>query len=128
METKNFEFQKWAVYQESIEFVRESSQLCGKLPKDGNRSIVDQLRRASQSVPLNIAEGSARYTRPDKVNFFRVARGSVFECVAILDVLGVLARVLEGDLDRLYERLALIGKMLSGFIRYIENETPEKAH
>ena len=35
---------------------------------------------------LNIAEGSGRFTKPDKRNFYIFARGSVFECVAIFDI------------------------------------------
>jgi four helix bundle protein len=51
------------------------------------RYVNDQLGRASYSVVLNIAEGSAKLTKPDRRNFFTISRASVFECVAILDIL-----------------------------------------
>jgi len=127
MSSKHFEFQSWPVYREAIVLTKECFQFCGKVPKDGARSLVDQLRRASQSVPLNIAEGSARYTRADKINFLRIARGSVFECVAIFDVFGGLYPGLNCDFDVIGERLNALGKMLSGLIRYIETHRPEKA-
>jgi four helix bundle protein len=120
-ETGRFEFQKWPVYRQSIEVVRASHQICARLPKQGVRSIADQLRRASESIPLNIAEGSARYTRADKVNFFRIARGSVFECAAIVDVLRTMDLDLDAELNSLEQNLVNIGKMMSGFIRYLEN-------
>lgn len=47
----------------------------------------DQLFRASLSIPLNIAEGSGRFSNKDRKNFFIIARSSVFECVAIVDIL-----------------------------------------
>jgi len=47
----------------------------------------DQLSRASFSIILNIAEGSGRFSKKDRQNFFVITRSSVFECVAILDVL-----------------------------------------
>jgi len=56
------------------------------LPNTGNQSLGDQFRRASQSIALNIAEGSSRTTVKDKINIVRVSKGSVFECAAIIDL------------------------------------------
>ncbi len=120
-ESGRFEFQNWPVYQKSLEFVAEAYQLCSELPKDSATGLRDQLRRASQSIPLNIAEGSSRYSARDKANFFRIARGSVFECVAILDVAKRLS--FEGqDLGDHFKHLETIGRMLSRLINYIEGE------
>jgi four helix bundle protein len=62
---------------------------CKKLIKEYklNRTEKDQLHRASFSVPLNIAEGSGKFSKPDRKNYFITARASVFECVAIVDIL-----------------------------------------
>lgn len=105
---------------------RDCFLLCSRFPKEGTKSAIDQLRRASQSVGLNIAEGSARYSKADKVNFMRIARGSVFECAAVLDLLEGLPLGVEAELPKIRERLVLMGKMLSGFIRYLETQEPKK--
>jgi four helix bundle protein len=49
--------------------------------------VKDQLGRASFSIVLNIAEGSGKFSKPDRRNYFTTSRGSVFECVAVLDIL-----------------------------------------
>jgi len=53
------------------------------------RHARDQLVRASQSIPLNIAEGNGKLPSPDRLKSLRIALGSVLECGAILDVLRV---------------------------------------
>jgi four helix bundle protein len=47
----------------------------------------DQLRRASLSCVLNIAEGAGQRSRPQKRNLYGIARGSAMECAALVDVL-----------------------------------------
>ena len=80
-----FEFQKLEVYKKAKEFHTDTNQLITAIKP--NKTVKDQLSRASFSIVLNLAEGSGRFSKPDRRNFFVIARGSVFECVAILDVL-----------------------------------------
>lgn len=80
-----FDFQKLEVYIKARDFHISCKSILNKNKHE--RYVKDQLGRASYSVVLNIAEGSAKQTKPDRKNFFTIARGSVFECVAILDIL-----------------------------------------
>ncbi len=80
-----FYFEKLDVYRCSITFVGMAVSLSETIPK-GYGAISDQLRRAALSVPLNIAEGSAK-TGQERYRFYKIARGSALECAAILDVL-----------------------------------------
>ena len=80
-----FDHEKLIAYQRSIQFVAWASPLLEKLP--AKLAVSDQLDRASTSVPLNIAEGNAKYTAPDRCRYFDTARGSALECAACLDVL-----------------------------------------
>ncbi len=81
--------EKLDVYQCSIEFLALSVQVIETLPK-GYSALVDQLKRASWSIPLNIAEGCGKNSLPDKQRFYAFARGSAMECATILDVLNML--------------------------------------
>jgi four helix bundle protein len=51
------------------------------------RYAKDQLGRASLSILLNIAEGSAKFSNRDRKNFYTTARGSAFECAALVSFL-----------------------------------------
>jgi four helix bundle protein len=76
-----FDFEKLQVYQKSKSFYSETTTLISKSSLD--KIIANQLRRASLSIPLNIAEGTGRNTKADQKNFYVIARGSVFECINI---------------------------------------------
>ena len=110
-----FDFQKLDVYQKAKKLCVEitSTQREMKFDKVTN----DQLRRASFSIMLNIAEGSSRFSNKDRKNFFVVARGSAFECVAILEYL-VENKEINSKLFVAYEKkLDEISRMLFGLIR-----------
>jgi four helix bundle protein len=70
-----------------------------------------QLGRASLSIMLKIAEGSAKFTSRDRRNFFITARGSVFECSSLVKFLhqeGELAQELSDDLCSAFDEISRI--------------------
>lgn len=107
--------EKLDVYQLALGYVRwvflKSELLSGSL-----RHARDQWLRASQSVPLNIAEGNGKSSQADRRRFFEIARGSVFECAALQDVLVVCKALSEEEsrsqkvnLDRMAKILSKLG-------------------
>ncbi|MFC2089151.1 four helix bundle protein [Bacteroidota bacterium] len=80
-----FDFEKLDVYKKAKAFNSDIRQFLKEAKLDPTTN--DQLRRASFSIVLNLAEGSGRFSKADRRNFFVIARSSIFECVAILDVL-----------------------------------------
>jgi four helix bundle protein len=80
------EHERLDVYRAALEFVPLALSL---VPRQGERVMLDQLERASQSIVLNIAEGAGRHARGEKRRFYEIAKGSALECAAILDVLRV---------------------------------------
>lgn len=76
--------QGFHVYGAALGLVKALGPLLDEV-RSGDRDLADQLRRASASVVLNIAEGSGRRGR-DRVHFFRIALGSAREVQAALDV------------------------------------------
>jgi four helix bundle protein len=78
-------FEKLQVYQKAISFADSVCTLTRELPR-GYFFLSDQLNRAALSIAANIAEGNGRFTKADRRNFFGIARGSVQECVPLLEV------------------------------------------
>ena len=115
-----FDFENLEVYKKAKAFnsiIRRTILIPGSL----DAATKNQLRRAALSIVLNIAEGSSRFSKPDRRNFCVIARGSVFECVAIFDVLkddGVLPIDL---FENLYKQAEEISKMLFAMIRNLES-------
>jgi four helix bundle protein len=109
-------FQRLEVYQRSIEFLALAIEIIAELPAKGHADIADQLRRAAQSQPLNIAEGAGRTSRPDVAKHYAIARGSAMECAAILDVMQIQQTIKPQRYDRGVDLLTSVVAMLTKMI------------
>ncbi|NBC83261.1 MAG: four helix bundle protein [Bacteroidetes bacterium] len=113
-----FDFEKLEVYKKAKSYNRSVSDFLAKDTVD--KVTYDQLKRASFSIMLNIAEGAGRFTNKDKRNFYVIARGSVFECVAIFDFLNDEHKIDEFFFNDFYKALEEISKMLFALIKSLE--------
>jgi four helix bundle protein len=113
-----FDFEKLGVYAKAKKFNKTITSFLANTKID--RNTHDQLKRASFSIMLNIAEGSGRFTRPDKRNFYIISRGSAFECVAILDYLKDMEIIDETEFKEFYAQLEEISKMLFALIKQLQ--------
>src|SRR5919112_1243759 len=105
-------FRSLVAYRLSAELADEL-HLTVKRWSDYDRATVGmQLVRAADSVHANIAEGAGRWTKTDRRNFLRIARGSLYETeswIARAHARGLLA-------DDYEDRLAEIARTLNGLI------------
>ena len=107
-----FGHEKLDVYRASLEYVTQVYARAGRL--NGNlRHARDQWLRASQSIPLNIAEGNGKSGAADRRHYFEIARGSALECAAIQDVLQAGQALPAEENEQLKELLARIVSMLT---------------
>jgi four helix bundle protein len=110
-----FDFEKLHIYQKAKLFNSEIRAFMKSSNLDPTTK--DQLRRASFSIVLNIAEGSGRFTKPDRRNFYIISRSSIFECIAILDVLKDEEVLEKKRYEEFYVQAEEISKMLYGMIK-----------
>ncbi|MDP2600891.1 MAG: four helix bundle protein [Deltaproteobacteria bacterium] len=115
-----FQFEKLEVYQKALDWVEAAESLCEALKGKISYSMIDQLSRAALSIPLNIAEGNGRWHKGEKRQFFWIARGSVFECVPIMQVLHRKNLINEQQYAGYYEQLDIIAKMLTNLVKSVE--------
>jgi len=116
-----FQFEKLEVYQKALDWVEVVENLCESLKGKISYSLLDQLSRAALSIPLNIAEGNGRWHKGEKRQFFWIARGSVFECVPIMQVLHRKNLINEQQYAGYYEHLDIIAKMLTNLVKSVED-------
>ena len=114
-----FMFESLDVYQKSVNLAEEIINLTDEFPK-GYYFLTDQFNRASLSIATNIAEGNGRFTKKDRRNFFIIARGSVQECVPLLEIAKRKQFLSDVKLSDLFNQLEVISKMLSGLINGLE--------
>jgi four helix bundle protein len=118
-----FLFKNLRVYQQALAFADVASTLTAGFPP-ACWHVRDQLNRASLSIALNIAESTGRVTSADRRRFLIVARGSVHECAALLDMCERKRLLPDAQRVELDEHLVTISKMLSGMIeRYHGSDT-----
>jgi four helix bundle protein len=77
---------KLNVWHKSIDLVQKIYELTETFPKIENYGITNQIRRAAVSIPANIAEGAARQTKKEFIQFLHVAQGSLSELDTHLEI------------------------------------------
>ena len=112
-----FDHEKLNVYSQALDFITWVAVVLERVPK--NVAVYNQLDRASTSIPLNIAEGTGKFTAPDRCRYYDSARGSALECAAALDVLVAKQILQKSEISEGKEILRPIVSMLVGLIKSV---------
>ncbi len=107
---------KLEVYTIARQFVKECYKAVHGFPAEEKYALVQQIKRAALSVHLNIAEGSSRKSETERKRFYEIARGSLIEVDAALDIAADLEYCTAADLQSLGQVLVKCFKYLSGLI------------
>lgn len=112
-----FDHEKLNVYAKTLEFVTWATTILERVPK--SMAGHNQLDRASTSMPLNLAEGTGKFTAPDRCRYYDSARGSALECAASLDVLVAKKILRPEEIRNGKEMLRPVVSMLVGLIKSV---------
>ena len=111
---------------ENLEVYKKAYQVNQKVYRllNENKAIAsyarNQLGRASLSIMLNIAEGSAKFSYKDRRNFYITARGSVFECSSLIHFLCDENEIAANWKEELCSRYEEISRILYTMIKNLE--------
>lgn len=109
---------KLRVWQESMLLLKMIYDLTRLLPDDEKYGLISQMRRAAVSVPSNIAEGSARQTKKESIQFYMIARGSLSELDTQIDLCRELGLLTSDQTGSVSTQLETVGALLNGLIRF----------
>ncbi len=116
-------FEKLRVWQDSIDFATEVYLFTSGFPKSELYSITQQLRRASQSIALNIAEGSGRTSDKEFCRFLDISIGSALECISAFHISKRLNFIDQEHFSTYYQRAEKICTQLYSLKRSLMGTT-----
>jgi four helix bundle protein len=90
-----------------------------RFPTKEQVGLTKQARRAAVSIPSNIAEGAARQTKKEFVQFLHISKGSLSELDTQLEIARRLEYLGKVEWEALNELLERVDRMLSGLIRHL---------
>ncbi|MBD2342248.1 four helix bundle protein [Calothrix sp. FACHB-156] len=114
-------YQDLKAWQEAMNLAEECYEVTKEFPKEETYGMISQIRRASVSVPANIAEGYGRRTRGEYIQFLYIAQGSLKELETHL-LLSIRVRLaIAENINPVLNQCKLVGKILLGLIRSLES-------
>ena len=107
------------LWKNSIQLVKYIYEITSNFPNNEMYGLTSQLRRAAVSVPSNIAEGSARHSKKEFIQFLYIASGSLSEIETQLIISNELNYLSITELDKLINKLNELRAQLYGLIKYL---------
>lgn len=109
-------------WQKSMDFVEAVYRATTNFPKEELYCLSSQIRRASISVPSNIAEGQGRQSTREFRNFLSIAYGSLREVETQLMIAARLNYLSEQELKRLLELASEVGRLTNGRMKSLSDK------
>jgi len=115
------QFRKLIAWQKGVDLAVKMYRVCEALPKYEQFGLAQQMRRASVSVPSNIAEGCGRGTLPDYRRFLMHARGSVYELETQIEIAKRIGFITGTDTTTLISETTDVARLINGIIRELNS-------
>jgi four helix bundle protein len=114
------DYRELIAWQKAMDLVMASYRTTAKFPKEEVYGLTSQMRRAAVSVPSNIAEGQARNTTREFLQFLAVAYGSLKELETQILIAERLAYIDAGASEALVESTTEVARLISGLVNSLK--------
>jgi four helix bundle protein len=112
---------KLNAWSDAVDLAQQIYRVTERFPSNEQFGLTSQIRRAAVSIPSNIAEGAARQTKKEFLNFLHIAKGSLSELDTQLEIARHLEYLDQARWETFDERLERIDCMLSGLVRSLRS-------
>ena len=108
------------VWKESRKLVSTIYLLTKEFPEEEKFGLTSQIKRASISIPSNIAEGIGRQSKKETRQFCFIAKGSLYEVETQIYLAFDLGFIQENQTQEIFEQITTVRKLIIGFIKYLD--------
>ncbi|MBU0627936.1 MAG: four helix bundle protein [Nanoarchaeota archaeon] len=115
-------YKKYVVYQIGYKLAIDLYKITDKFPSHEQNNLIGQIRRAATSIPVNIAEGSAKKSPKEFLYFLNVAYGSAKELAVLIDLSKDIGYIKEDLYNIISDQVDNFNSKIFLFIRHIEKE------
>ena len=112
------------IWKEGIDLIEKIYKITNKLPENEKYGLISQMQRSSVSVPTNIAEGAARQSKKEFIQFLYISLGSLSELETLLIIALKLNYLSEAIFDEISETIEKLRRMILNFIKYQKQKSP----
>ena len=118
----DFFYKKVEAYKKAKEFTIYVYSLIRRFPSYEQHAICDQIRRATVSIPSNIAEGLGRMSLKERIHFLEISYGSLTEVTCQLDISESLGYITPDELATAENMSVEVGRIMSGLRKALVNK------
>ena len=115
-------YKELEIWKLSYELAIKFYKITNKFPQHEINNLTSQIRRASSSVPLNIAEGCSRRTKNSFLQFLTYAYGSLRELQVLLELIKDLNYINSEEYKELLEDLDKTSRKMFNFMKFVKKE------
>lgn len=110
-----FKFEKLTIWQKAMDFGEEIFEMSSRFPKEEKFNLISQIRKASDSIALNISEGSIGQSNPEFKRFLGYEIRSLAEVVTCLHKSKRRKYISDSDFQMFYDEAFYLMNMMNSF-------------